>query len=321
MSDDSKPTSTTDQPLKHGLPDSFDELTRGAFDVHVHGQPDLSAQIHNRGSDVEVAKLAHHYGISGWVLKSHLWATMDRAAHIQEQLQGIDFTIFGSVTLNPVMGGLSSTVVELAAAHGARVVFLPTWGSRADIARGGYIGDRLKMIASSFDGFANTNALSLFDGRDRLSGAAIEVLDACNELGLSLATGHISLAESLAVAERCAETGQSVLISHPLHYVEHPRELRVFAELGAFIEFSNAPLLHPDGHLTIRDLHEAINEIGPKQVILSTDVFSRWVPPEPECLRIFAEQLAYLGWQPAQLREMLVTNPRRYLRLDAIVGS
>ncbi len=280
----------------------------------MHGQPDLGPSLVNRGSDVDVAKLAHAYGIDGWVLKSHLWLTTDRARLIQEQLAGLDFDIYGSVTLNPVMGGLQSTIVELAAAHGARVVFLPTWGAAADIARNGYIAEKLRGIAPSFDAFAARNAISILDANGRLSGAAVDVIDACHQLGLSLATGHCALAESLAVAQYCAGR-QPVLITHPIHFIQAPGDLRQFTELGAFIEFCNSPILHPDAHIKVRDVHELLGEIGVDQVVLSTDVFSRWVPPEPETLRMFAEQLAYLGWQPEQLHTMLAVNPRRYLGL------
>ena len=96
---------------KHDLlaaaqPEAFDQLLRGAIDVHVHGQPDLSAGLPNRGADVEVARLAHAYGISGWVLKSHLWATMDRARSVQQAMAETTFTVYGSITLNPPVGGL-----------------------------------------------------------------------------------------------------------------------------------------------------------------------------------------------------------------------
>jgi hypothetical protein len=49
--------------------------------------------------------------------------------------------------------------------------------------------------------------------------------------------------------------------------------------------------------------------------VLTTGIFSRWVPPEPECLRMFTEQLNYLGIAAADIRQMLVTNPRRFLGL------
>jgi hypothetical protein len=295
------------------LPDGFDRLLRGAVDVHVHGQPDLSAALPNRGDDLAVIRLAHTYGIAGWVLKSHLWITTDRAGRLRRQVADLGFEVYGSVTLNPPMGGVSATVVELAAAHGARVVFLPTWGAAADVGRSGYISMLLGRISPSFADYAGRNAISLLEPDGSLTGPAREAVDACRDLDLSLATGHVSLEESEAVARYCAGTGQRVMITHPLHYTRDAGRLRELAGLGTYLEFCNGPLLHPDSHHTIRDVHDALSAIGPERVVLSTDAFSRWAPSEPECLRIFVEQLAYLGWQPDQLRRMTVENPRAFL--------
>jgi hypothetical protein len=292
-------------------PEGFDRLVRGAIDVHVHGRPDLSAGLPNRGDDVAVARLAHAYGMSGWVLKSHLWPTTDRARAIREAMAGTGFTVHGSITLNPPVGGLEPSVVELAAAHGARVVFLPTWGAAADTAREGYITALLSRIAPSFAEYNSRTAIEI--GNGSLTGRAREVVDACRALGLALATGHAGLQESRAVAVHCADIGQRLLVTHPLHYTTDPAALREFVDMGAYVEFCNAPLVHPDGHLSIRDVHEALAAVGAERAILTTDVFSRWVPPEPECLRMFVEQLAYLGWTDEQIATMVATNPRELL--------
>jgi Family of unknown function (DUF6282) len=303
------------------LPLGSAALLRAAFDVHVHGQPDVAPGLQLRGSDVDTVRLAHGYGISGWVLKSHLWLTTDRARLLQELTAELGFTVYGSITLNPVMGGLSAAVVELAAAHDARMVFLPTWGSAADVARGGYIARLLSAAAPSFAGYSEANAISLLRADGQLSGPATEVIDACRALGLALATGHASLIESRAVAEYCAQVGQRLLVTHPLHYAESPAELRPFVELGAYVEFCNGPLLHPDGHLTIRDIDVAITAVGTDRAVLSTDAFSRWAPPQPECLRMFAEQLHYLGWSEGDLHRMVAVNPRALLGIAQAVPS
>nr|WP_221375012.1 DUF6282 family protein [Actinoplanes polyasparticus] len=299
--------------LATAQPEGFDRLLRGAVDVHVHGRPDLSPGLPHRGDDLEVARLAHAYGMAGWVLKSHLWATTDRARSVQERMAGTGFAVHGSITLNPPVGGLEPAVVELAAAHGARVVFLPTWGSAADVGRGGYISTLLGRIAPSFGEYAGRTAISLCEADGRLTGRARAVIDACRGLGVALATGHASVGESRAVAAYCAGIGQRLLITHPLHYTTDPLMLRELADTGAYLEFCNAPLVHPDAHLTVRDVHEALTAVGPERAVLTTDVFSRWVPPEPECLRMFVEQLAYLGWADDQIATMVSTNPRTFL--------
>ncbi|MCY1137235.1 DUF6282 family protein [Actinoplanes sp. Pm04-4] len=302
--------------LASAQPEGFDRLLRGAIDVHVHGRPDISPGLPNRGSDFEVARLAHAYGMAGWVLKSHLWTTTDRARAVQDAMAGTGFQIHGSITLNPPAGGLEPAVVELAAAHGARVVFLPTWGSAADVGRGGYISTLLSRTAPSFERYATRNAITLLEN-GTLSGRARAVIDACRGLGLALATGHASIDESRAVAAYCAGIGQHLLITHPLHYTTDPTVLHEFVDMGAYLEFCNAPLVHPDAHLTIRDVSEALTAVGPERAILTTDVFSRWVPPEPECLRMFLEQLAYLGWSDEQIATMVSTNPRTFLGVPA----
>lgn len=296
-------------------PTGFAELLTGAIDVHVHGQPDLAVRFANRGADLAVIRLARRYGITGWVLKSHLWPTTDRAGLLQ-QLVGDDFAVYGSFTLNPTLGGLSATVVELAAAHGAKVIFLPTWGAAADVERGGYISTLLRRVAPAFDGFAGTRSIRHLDGGGGLTGATREVIDACAQLGLSLATGHASLAESTAIAEYSGEIGfDRLMITHPLHYVDDPGELRRFTDAGVLVELAAAPLMHPDGHLHVRDVANAVHTLGAERLVLSSDVFSRWAPPEPECLRIVAEQLNHLGVPAPHLHRMLAGNPRRFLGL------
>lgn len=301
------------------LPADFGELIRGALDLHVHGQPDVSRALPNRGPDVAVARLAQAYGIRGWGLKSHLWPTMDRAAALQEQFDPDEFLVLGSITLNPPTGGVDPAPVELAAAHGARIVFLPTWGSAADVARGGYIPMLLGRAAPAFEAYQQAHPISVIDGDGRLTGAMTDVMDVCADLGLLLATGHVSLDETRAIAERAAENGTPLLVNHPLHYAkDRPEVMRELAALGAFIEFSSAPIIHPDSHFTVKEVFQAIESVGPAQTVLTTDVFSRWVPPEPEALRMFAEQLRYLGSTPDDLRRMLVENPRTMLRRAGI---
>jgi hypothetical protein len=296
--------------LEH-LPPDFARLTRGAIDLHVHGQPDLSRELGNRGDDVAVAQLAVDYGLRGWVLKSHVWPTTDRAAAIQAAFDPAEFAVFGSITLNPPTGGLSPASVELAAAHGARMIFLPTWGAAADVARGGYISRLLGGIVGDFPDYAIASAISVLDDAGRLRSAARSIVGICAERGLTLGTGHLGLRESLAIAELSAELGVRLVINHPLHYAKSIEELTEFTALGAFVEFSAAPLLHPDADATVREVAAAIALLDPEQVVLTSDAFSRWAPSAPEALRILLEQLTYLGIAPERLRAMTVTNPAR----------
>jgi len=301
--------------LEH-LPDDHARLMRGAFDLHVHGQPDLSRGLPNRGDDTATARLAVEYGIRGWVLKSHVWPTTDRAQAIQREFDPAEFLVCGSITLNPPTGGISPASVELAAAHGARMVFMPTWGAAADVARGGYISRLLDGIVADFGPFARGSAQSAIGEDGRLTAAAATIVSICADRDLTLGTGHLSLPESVALAERCERLGVRLVVNHPLHYADSVGQLR---ELGpAYIEFSGGPLLHPDSTSNIREVHQAIAELGPERVVLTSDAFSRWAPAEPEALRIMLEQLAYLGTSPEDIETMAVRNPARAIGIPEV---
>ena len=125
MPDDDVPTPVSRPPS----PTGFDRLLRGAIDLHVHGGPIVARSARPRQRP-EVPRLARAYGMPGWALKSHLWATMDRARSLGSRWPDTGFTVHGSITLNPPARRPEPAVVELAAAHGARVVFLPTSGFR-----------------------------------------------------------------------------------------------------------------------------------------------------------------------------------------------
>ena len=127
--------------------------------------------------------------------------------------------------------GIGAAIVAIFAAHGAKVIFLPTWGAAADVERGGYIATLLGRLSPSFDAFAAERQVRLLDGAGRLTGATREAVEACAQLGLSLATGHAGLAESTAIAEYAAGIGfDRLLVTHPLHYVDEPGELPSITE-------------------------------------------------------------------------------------------
>lgn len=306
----------TDIAFTDALPADFGRFLRGALDVHAHGQPDLSASAANRGSDEAVARLAHAYGMHGWVLKSHLWPTMDRAMLVHRALEDTGLVTLGSITLNPQVGGVDPTIVQWAADHEARVVYMPTWGAKADVERWGYISRLLELQTPGFRDYATANAISVVDADGALTTRAEDAVRAAADRGLLVATGHLSLDESLAIATLCHDLGRPTLVTHPTHFTDDLESLSAFTDLGAMIELSSAPLVNPESHHLVRDVAEAIRVIGPAHVVLSSDVFSRWVPPAPESLRMLVEQLHYLGSTPEELRTMVVENPHRLLGLD-----
>ena len=90
------------------------ELVRGAYDLHVHVEPDLAKR---RIDDLGLAHRFAELGLAGFVLKSHYVPTAERAAVVRAAVPGVD--VLGAITLNAGVGGLNAHAVEIAA-RGAR---------------------------------------------------------------------------------------------------------------------------------------------------------------------------------------------------------
>lgn len=303
-----------------GYSQTATEWLYGAIDMHVHGYPELSLDFRSRDADIDTIKLAIGYGVRGWVLKSHLWPTTDRVQCLKQQLGGEPFSLFSSITLNPLLGGISSFTVEAAAAHGAKIVFMPTWGSTNEKPDSFILGLLNRYMPSTLK-YAEHASLSALDESGRLSRDTQAVVKICQERDLVLCTGHISPIESLEIVKYAETIGYGkVVVTHPLSYVSNPQDLLPYVERGATIELPNAGTLNPRNNKSIRDIYQALTVLGPDNCILTTDVFSPWVPPQPECLRLAVQQLAFLGSTQKDIQTIISTNPRTLLGIgDAVV--
>src|SRR5919205_2632700 len=104
--------------------DAARELVRGAFDLHVHIDPDV---IPRRIDDVSLARRFAELGLAGFGLKSHYTSTAERARVVSAAVPEVDTV--GTITLNRAVGGLNAVAVEIAAREGARIVWFPTVSS------------------------------------------------------------------------------------------------------------------------------------------------------------------------------------------------
>lgn len=300
----------------------IDPLLAGAIDLHVHGYPDMGFDLRARLEDITVAEMSRDYGLRGFALKSHFWPTMDRAYQLNQRLASDAFTVFSSITLNPLAGGLSAMSVEAAAAHGAKLVFLPTWGSCHDHHNRGVV--YAHVLVPKFPSIPRTldahGALSVLDANGHVLPEVHDIIAVCKERGLTLCTGHVSPSEGLAVFRAARAAGLERLIAtHPFAPATGAtvEEAREFIELGATVEFTFAVALSLNNPFPLRRTAELVREFGAANCILTTDAFFEFFPPQPEALRIFTHELNFLGVPEDDIRTMIVDNPRRLLALEA----
>lgn len=295
---------------------SPDEFMRGAIDLHYHCYPDVGLGVHMRVEDAEALRGARDMGMRGLVLKSHLWPTTGQAYLLRQQVPGIE--VWGGMTLDVSSGGLSPWAVEAGASQGAKVVWMPTWSSANDQSRGGSFAVYMRTWFPAMVEYPFT-PVTVLDSAGQLLPQARTIVRQCQEMGLVLSTGHLSVAESLAIGAEAERVGFARLVfGHPFSAsIGASRvDMAEMARRGAYIELS-ALNAFGEGD-SFKRMAETVGELGAERCILSTDCFRNWPPPPAEFMRMFIARLMYLGVKGDEIRTMVVENPARLLGLPPV---
>jgi hypothetical protein len=281
------------------------ELVRGAYDLHVHVEPDLAKR---RIDDLGLARRFAELGLAGFVLKSHYAPTAERAAVVRGAVPGV--RALGAITLNNGVGGLNAQAVEIAARAGARIVWLPTVDAENEVLGHGPEPGKQPIWRVIHDELA---AAGVAEGPVRLSRDGLaKVLDVVARHELTLATGHLGRAEIHDAVEAALAAGVTrVVVTHP----DYPSqavpvaEQRALADRGAVLERCFAPI--HTGKVSWEATFEAIRATGPERNVLSTDLGQPANPPVEDGLALMADRLLAEGFSEDDVRTMAVVNSRR----------
>jgi hypothetical protein len=280
------------------------ELVRGAYDLHVHVEPDLAPR---RIDDLALARRFAELGLAGFVLKSHYVPTAERAAVVRAAVPGVD--ALGAIALNAGVGGLNAQAVEIAARSGARIVWLPTVDSENEASEDGPKPAKQPVWRKIQDEFT---AAGVGGEPVALTQAALaRVLKVVARHKLVLATGHLGRAEIRTAVEAALAAGAAhVVVTHPDYPTQGvPVDEQVaLARRGAWLERCFAPI--HTGKVSWEATFEAIRATGAASNVLSTDLGQLANPPVEDGLALMADRLLGAGFSEDDVRTMAVTNTR-----------
>ena len=277
----------------------------GVIDLHVHCAPDSGP----RSIDAfEVARLAKRHGLRALLFKNHYNQTASLAYLVSQVEPRIE--VFGGVALNRSVGGLNPRAIErMAKVTGGlgRVVWMPTFDSE------------------HYHHHLTPNPEHVPIARDgKLLPETLAVLDEIAKHGLSLATGHSGPQESLLLIRSAKQRGiERILVTHPM---PEPvgmslAQQKEAARLGAYLEYPFQSTLqpHPDwpgGFVPMPEYLAAIREVGPENVIVTSDLGQPLNPVHTDGLLAFRSELDKAGFSAAEIDGMMKINPARFLQLD-----
>jgi hypothetical protein len=287
---------------------SSENMLQGVFDLHTHGYPELVPGFGAELDDIKMATYARSRQMAGYVLKSHLWPTMDRAYHVRRQVPGL--AVVPSIVLNTLVGGIQPGVLETAIIQGAGAAWFPTWSSENDLKRNGFSSLIRKLLPGLQP--LMSQGLTVLAESGGLTPAASDVLRVAKEHGIVMGTGHLSAPEVLALAAEANRIGYERLVfTHPdSHSVKAADEaILEVARLGAYIEWTFVGMLPEHHRIKPNQVIEWIWKIGPGRCVLTTDTFGPAPLLEPDLFQLYLGTLRNLGMSHEDLQVMAVKNP------------
>ena len=276
----------------------------GVVDLHVHSAPDSGPR--SIGS-LHLARIARDAGMRALLLKNHYSPTAGLAYLVEQEVPGI--RMFGGIALNAATGINVIAVEHMARTTGGhgKVVWMPTFDS-----------EHYHRVLSP-----NPNHVPVSENGTLLP-SVLAVLDAIAKHGLVLATGHSSPVESIMLIQEARARGiDRIIVTHPLPppvgmSVEIQKRA---ADLGAMLEYpvgtalSSNPTWPGTAEEKLEAYVEAIREVGPEHVVISSDLGQSMNPIHTDGLAVFLAKLLQAGFSPEEVDLMSKVNPGRLLGL------
>jgi hypothetical protein len=291
----------------------YEDFLVGAIDLHCHIDLEFSrTALRKREPEWEWLPKAEALGMRGVVLKSHWWPTAPSTTYIKQLYRG-PVELWPSIALNPIVGGPELWAVEAAVALGARVVFLPTWGSCKDLDQRGFMHGQISATLGTFDA-SRIVGVPFVDDTGALTPRARDLVHYCHDNDLTLGTGHVSWQEALAVIEEAHRANyRRVIFTHPFGHV--PIEvIQRATQLGAFAEVV-WPMVSPGRNNPVHVV-EWMHQVGIEQCVIASDTFRTTQPCAPELFRYLVGTLHESGLSAEEVRRAIVVNPARALGLE-----
>ena len=281
------------------------ELVRGAYDLHVHVEPDLAKR---RIDDLSWRAASPSSGWPASCSSRTTSPTAERAAVVRAAVPGVD--ALGAITLNAGVGGLNAQAVEIAAREGARIVWLPTVDSENEASEDGPKPAKQPVWRKISDEFVAAGVGDRAgEADDDALGAGLEVVARHD---LVLATGHLGRAEihtpSTRRSRRASRTSSSPT---PTIRRRACRSTSSASWPSAARCSSGASRRSTRGKVSWEQTFEAIRATGADDNVLSTDLGQLANPPVEDGLALMADRLLEPGFTEDDVRTMAVVNTRR----------
>jgi hypothetical protein len=287
------------------------EIVKRAYDLHVH----IGPEVIPRKFTAQSLEIAEKDNLAGCVLKNHYYSSA--AMFDAKAVDGIE--LFGSVVLNNSVGGMNSEAIFAASFVSKQpiLVWFPTINSEQFLRSNKYeiapewVEDKSLKLKP-----ANEVRPVMATSDGELLPKTKKVIETIALVKGVLATGHIAAKECILVAQLARSMGVPVIITHPIyqHISMTIEQQKYLAGLGCFIEQTYS--MYSMDSYSIAAIADQIKAVGPRFVVLSSDVGQKFSPKPSEALAIFAKLLVGQGFTLKDIETMMIANPKKVLGIQ-----
>ncbi len=284
------------------------ELLQDAVDMHIHAAPDPEIDV---GWDqLEIAKKDMEIGMAAVVFKAHTIPTAATAFYVQKAIDELakstgrkPIRAFGGITLNYYQGGLNPAAVQMCADLGGKVVWLPSHDS-----------------AHHRRVMGNSGGIELLDERDKPVPELREIMKIVAENDLILDPCHAGTKQRFVVIKEAKKIGvKRFMITHPNWNVTKAthQQMAEMGELGAYIglfAYGDIPNFN-NPNCDPLEMLEIIKKVGPKRIIIASDLGTVVNVPPWEGMKLFVRILLASNVSRKDIQTMCRDNPRQLLNL------
>ena len=293
---------------------SDEKLLKGAFDLHVHSSPDV---MRRSIDDIDLAKKMLDVGMGGFIIKTHHSTSYGRAKLVSKIVEGVQ--VFGGISLNNSIGGLNPQAVDVAGRMDAKMIWFPTVDAYNE--KDKFLDKGNKKLPywatiqrELYEKGILRPSIKIVDDDGKLLSVVDEILDLIKEYNMIMATGHLSVTESMLLIKRAKQKGiDKIVVTHP----EFPTTNFTLSQQKELVQygvyFERCYETPATGKAEWDYVFEEVIETKPERNILSTDLGQPGAVLPPEGMLRFISFFKEKGLSEDDIHKMVVENQRRLL--------
>ncbi len=297
-----------------GIDTRIENLLKGAIDPHVHSGPSIAPRAIDH---LDLLKEASAAGLAAIVTKDHDYSGVMTAELIRKHHPELKTKLLSSIVLNNVVGGFNPYAVEHTAAMGGKIVWMPTLAAENHLR---WEKTSNWVHPASTQKMRPATGIPVLNADKSVRDDVKEVLDIIARNDMVLASGHLHVSETWLIFEEAKRRGvEKLVLTHPEDIVDASlNDVRGIAAMGAYVEHSLCMFVEGSKFKTCdgEDLRKHIDAAGVERTILCSDLGQTGTIGPLEGLRRGIRLCIDLGYEDADIRQMVSSNAARVLGLD-----